>query len=40
MLKSPFTVILGDFNARSISWRTDVITFYEDFHTEFLTNVL
>lgn len=40
MLKSPFTVILGDFNARSISWRTDVITFYEDFHTEFLTIVV
>ena len=36
MLKSTFTVILRDFNARSISWWTDIITFYEDSHTESL----
>ena len=39
MLKLPFTVIFGHFNARPISWWSDVITFYEDSHTESLTNV-
>ena len=34
MLKSSFTVILGDFNARSRSWWSDDITSYEGSHID------
>ena len=37
MLKSCFTVILGDFNARSQSWWSDDITSYEGSHIDSLT---
>ena len=37
MLKSYFTVILGDFNARSQSWWSDGITSYEGSHIDSLT---
>ena len=34
MLKSSFTVILGDFNARSQSWWSDDITSFEGSHID------
>ena len=37
MLKSSFTVILGDFNARSQSWWSDDITSFEGSHIDSLT---
>ena len=37
MLKSSFTVIFGDFNAKSLSWWLDDITSYEGSHIDFLT---
>ena len=37
MLKSSFTVIGGDFNARSRSWWSDDITSYEGSHINSLT---
>ena len=37
MLKSSFTVILGDFDERSRSWWSDDIRCYEGSHTDFLT---
>ena len=37
MLKSSFTAIFGDFNARSRSWCSDDITSYEGSHIDCLT---
>ena len=37
MLKSSFTVILGDFNARSQSWWSDDMTSYEGSHIDSLS---
>ena len=37
MLKSSFTVILGNFNARSQSWWSDDITSFEGSHIDSLT---
>ena len=39
MLKSSFTVILGDFNARSQSWWSDDITSFEGSHIDSLTTL-
>ena len=37
MIKSPFTVILRDFNARSHSWCSDDIASYEGSHIDSIT---
>ena len=37
MLKSSFTIILEDFNARSRSWWSDDVTPYEGSHIDSLT---